>query len=208
MSVENIRDSRQISPLTPEDLELLATPSAELQKRTSVFSFDTDRLKERIGKGEKWQQLIQAHLYLDHVLTQLLVEALAKPDEIQTTRLGFSQKFDLVGALGLLPDHMTGCVQFVNRLRNKIAHNLEFEISQQDEIDLVNCTPKYLREASVTDRKENDNGPPKMHELFYVVILMIDIIRQRHKLTDLEERKAAIRLRTVLERTKGAIYKE
>jgi hypothetical protein len=67
-------------PITAEDLELLATPDAELRKRVEVFSFDDEQLKARISTGERWQQLLQAHLYFDHVITRLLVDELANPD--------------------------------------------------------------------------------------------------------------------------------
>jgi hypothetical protein len=53
---------------------------AELRKRVEVFSFDDEQLKARISTGERWQQLLQAHLYFDHVITRLLVDELANPD--------------------------------------------------------------------------------------------------------------------------------
>ncbi|TMJ92478.1 MAG: hypothetical protein E6G77_25420 [Alphaproteobacteria bacterium] len=79
-------------PLTAEELELLATPTEELKRRTEVFSFDYDRFKKRIEIGEHWQQLLQAHLYFDHVITQLLSEALVNPDAVNVSRMSFSRK--------------------------------------------------------------------------------------------------------------------
>ena len=34
---------------------------------------------DRVAAGEPWQQLIQAHLYLDHTITLILSEAMVKP---------------------------------------------------------------------------------------------------------------------------------
>jgi hypothetical protein len=90
-------------PITAEDLELIATPDAELHKRVEIFSFDDELFKARISTGDRWQQLLQAHLYFDHVITQLLVDALANPDAINASRMSFLQKLHLIQALGLLP---------------------------------------------------------------------------------------------------------
>jgi hypothetical protein len=95
-------DSRiKRNPLTPEELDLLATPDEELRNGTKTFSFDRKRFEARISSRERWQQLLQAHLYFDHVITQLLVDALANPDVINAQRMGFVQKLQLIQALGL-----------------------------------------------------------------------------------------------------------
>jgi hypothetical protein len=117
------------SSLTAEDLELLATADEELKKRTSKFSFDIDRFTSRIWTGERWQQLLQAHLYYDHVITQIFVEALPKPDALNVSRMSFSQKLQFISALGLLPAPLVSPIDSVNNLRNKIAHDLSFELS-------------------------------------------------------------------------------
>jgi len=193
-------------PITAEDLDLLATPDAELHKRVEIFSFDDERFKARISTGDRWQQLLQAHLYFDHVVTQLLVDALANPDAINASRMSFLQKLQLIEALGLLPADLASTVEFINGLRNKIAHDLKFEVSEKDEHDLANCTPKRLRDIMMTDN-DRVSGPLRFDELLRIVLLQIDVIRQTHAFSRLSGRKATIRLRTVLERTKGAIYR-
>ena len=69
-------------PLTDDDLELLATPNAELQKKTATFSFDAEKFTERVFDGQRWQQLLQAHLYYDHVITRILSDALTNADAV------------------------------------------------------------------------------------------------------------------------------
>jgi hypothetical protein len=194
-------------PITAEDLELIATPDAELRKRVELFSFDREQFSVRISTGDRWQQLIQAHLYFDHAITLLLVEEFANPDAINTTRMSFIQKLQLVQALGLLPADLVSVIEFINNLRNKIAHDLNFEISDKDERDLSNCTPKRLRDIVVIDNDRNLSGPPRFHELLRIVLLQLEVIRQSQAFRRLSERKSIIRLRTVLEKTEGAIYR-
>ena len=157
-------------PLTPEELDLLATPDEELRNWTKTFSFDRERFNARISSGERWQQLLQAHLYFDHVITQLLVDdALANPDVINAQRMGFVQKLQLIQALGLLNSDLVPPVEFINGLRNKIAHDLSFEISDKDESDLANCTPKFLRDVVVEDSERSEGaGPVRFWELLHV----------------------------------------
>jgi len=95
----------------------------------------------------------------------------------------------------------------MNGLRNKIAHNLDFEISDKDERDLANCTPKRLRDIMVADNERDAAGPLRLHELLRIILLQIEVIRQSHALDRLRNRKAGIRLRTVLEKTEGAVYR-
>jgi hypothetical protein len=206
-SKEKLHVNVERPPITAEDLELIATPDSELRKRVEIFSFDDERFKARISTGERWQQLLQAHLYFDHVLSQLLVEALANPDAIDAHRMSFLQKLQLIRALGLLPDDLASSVEFINGLRNKIAHDLNFEISDKDERDLTNCTPKHLRDIMMADSEHDSASPLRFHELLRIILLQIEVIRQQHAFERLSQRKSIIRLRTVLERTEGAVYR-
>jgi hypothetical protein len=207
MTLDRIRRYPPRPPLTEDDLKLLSTSTDELTAEARKFSFDREKFKARLYKGERWQQLIQAHLYIDHVLTQLLVEALKRPNEIQASRLGFSQKLDLINALDLIPEDFIAPIQFINKLRNKIAHQLDFLISEKDDTDFANCTPKFLREE-LSEEKDRDGGPLKLHELLFGLVLMLEIFRQQNALNRIQSRKAMLRLRAVLDRTPGVIYRE
>jgi len=207
MSDGTFRPRIERPPLTAEDLELLATPTEELEKRTHVFSFDRDRFEERIASGENWQQLLQAHLYYDHVITQLLTEALVNPDAVNVVRMSFSQKLQFLSALGLLGPDIVSPIEFINGLRNKIAHDLNFEISDNDVRNFANCIPTHLRDIASSE-DDREPGPLRFNELLRIVLFQIEVFRQQHAMRRLTEQKGLIRLRTVLEKTPGVVYKE
>jgi hypothetical protein len=207
MSDGSSRPRIERPPLTAEDLALLATPAEELKERTHVFSFDRDRFEKRIASGENWQQLLQAHLYYDHVITQLLTEALVKPEDVKVSRMSFSQKLQFLSALGLLRPEFVSPIEFVNGLRNKISHDLSFEISDKDVRDFANCIPTYLRDVASSE-DDREPGPLRFNELLRIVLFQIEVFRQEHAMRRLNERKATIRLRTVLEKTPNIVYKE
>jgi hypothetical protein len=151
--------------------------------------------------------LLQAHLYFDHIVTALLHEALANPDAISVGRLSFVQKLQVVQALALVPDELIAPIEFVNSLRNKIAHRLDFELGDQEERDLSNCIPRALRDIMQSDR-EREPGPLKFAELLRVLLLQTDVFRQKNALDRILERKARLRLQSVLDNTPGVIFRE
>jgi hypothetical protein len=178
------------------DNELLALSFEQLKERARVCSFDSDKLTDRLRTGERWHQLIQGHLYIDHVIVNMLTEALEKPASIRLSRLGFQQKLELVEALALLPTELVSIASLVNKLRNRIAHSLEFQVSESDVIDLRNCVPSRMREALQADAKENpeksmvdDVGNPTFGGLLLVTVLQIEVVRQEKALARLEARK-------------------
>lgn len=189
---------------SPDELKLLSTPDEVIVKGYQVFCFDRDDFTKRVQSGNRWQQLIQAHLYFEHVVAQLLKEALAKPEAISMSRMGFGQRLDLVVALALLPDDLVSPIRKISGLRNKIAHDLTFEIADSDVRDLENCTPVYLRDVMLLETREA--GPLDLHELLTVILLKADIIRQQSAASREIGRKSELRLRTVLRKTPNVKY--
>jgi hypothetical protein len=185
-------------PLTEEELELLATPNQDIRTKVSQFCFDPDKFTDRIFAGERWRQLLQAHLYFDHVITRTLTDALSNPDALNLRRTGFYQKLQLIAAMDLLPASLTSVIEFINALRNKIAHDLDFVIRDDDVNDLINCTPKHLRD--VAEEEERRSGPLQFHELLRVILFQIEVVRQDHEYQRMTGRKMGLRLRAVLDK--------
>jgi hypothetical protein len=186
-------------PLTEEELELLRTPDGELKERLSVFSFDVDRFVQRVEAGDGWQQLLQAHLYFDHIISRALSDALPKPDAINATRMSFIQKLQLVEAMGLIPEQIVRPIEAINSLRNRIAHDLDFELTAKEAHDIANATPKHLRDV-ITTTDGRSKGPITLAELLKVLVLQADILRQNRVVEREMYRKSTLRLRSVLDK--------
>jgi hypothetical protein len=119
--------------------------------------------------------------------------------------MGFAQKLQLISAHGLAPSDLVSAIAFMNGLRNKIAHDLNFEITDQSVLDFTNCTPQFIRDA-VLKQEDREPGPIRFHELLQGLVLFLDALRQERQLRELIEKKAVIHLRTVLEKIPGAVY--
>lgn len=170
-----------------------------------MSSFDEEAFRNRLN-GDRWQQIIQAHLYLDHVLTLTISEALTNPDAVRLKQMGFAQKLELSRALGLVPESVAQATAKVNGLRNRIAHDLAYEVEDQEVIDLTNATPVPVRESVTKSRKTPSGAPLSLAELLCAIVLVLETGRQMHTLRRLQSKKGEIRLRTVLEQTPGANY--
>ncbi len=115
-------------------------------------------------------------------------------------RNSFAQKLQLISAMGLLPPELISPVEFINGLRNKIAHDLDFEIDDKHIDDLVNCTPKHLREVAL-EEVGREPGPLRFCELLRVILFQIEVLREANEYMRLCDAKSVLRLRTVLEKT-------
>lgn len=198
----NLRALRDATPehlahFTPGQIELMGRSRSELEQEARQFSFDIKAFEKRLEQGEDWHKVIQAHLYLDHCTSCALSEALANPDAIRLSRMGFAQKLELIEALALLPNELISAATAINRLRNRVAHELQFEISASDISDLKNATPKHLRDAIHPETSKQRKVT--LSDLLKVIVLMVDIMRQRQALARVLNEQAALTLRLTLD---------
>jgi hypothetical protein len=109
----------------------------------------------------------------------MLAEALPNPEAMKLRRITFSQKVQLISAMNLVPSSLIPPVDYINGLRNRIAHELNFEISDDAVNNLINCTPKRLRQVALEQRNGAD-GPLSLHEVLHVVLIQLETFRQDH----------------------------
>jgi hypothetical protein len=121
--------------------------------------------------------------------------------------MSFIQKLQLVEAMGLFPMQLIRPIEAINSLRNKVAHDLDFELTNKAVADIRNVTPKSLRDIVMTT-EGRPKGPVTFSELMNVLVLQAEVVRQQQAIDRLLVRKGEIRLRSVLYKTPGAVYRE
>jgi hypothetical protein len=182
---------------TQEEIRLLKASDDQLREQISEPSFDLKamgaRLRPAFKSGEKWAIVIHTHLYLDHILTLTLVEAFVKPKALQVDRLSFSQKVAFLDALGLLPNDLKQPVLALNKLRNQIAHKIEFEISTEDEQKLLSGLSNEIKSAMSIDEKEN-----KFNTIMRELITFTEIERQKQAFSRLKRQQLQLKIRLEL----------
>lgn len=177
---------------TPEDIALVKKTEDEIRAEVSVFSFDIPSLKKRVRDDDPAQAFIQAHLYLDHVITRLLGESVPFPRLLQLDRTGFAQKLQLVAAMGLLHPAQIAPIKVINSIRNKIAHQLDYVVKPADETKLRSSLPKG------TDREE-DGSLTSVAGVLRLLTVMTDVARQQRAFERAMKNKAYANVRVVLD---------
>ncbi|GAB1528947.1 MULTISPECIES: hypothetical protein [Brevibacillus] len=103
--------------------EKLLQIADEYEKKLYEFTKDTD------GK-DFLQTILKGHLYIEQELNLLLGKYLKHPEHLDN-RMNFSSKLNLVFALGVIESPEKVVIQRINELRNKYAHQVNFEIDQE-----------------------------------------------------------------------------
>lgn len=183
---------------TPEDIALVKKTDDEIKAEVSVFSFDIPALKKRVLDDDPAQAFIQAHLYLDHVITRLLSEGVPFPRHLQLDRTGFAQKLQLVAAMGLLHPRQIPPIKVVNAIRNKIAHQLDYVVTPEDETKLRSSLPKGFD-------NEMDGTSTSLAGVLRLLAVMIDIERQGRAFERVKRNQAMANARVVLDDTDPAL---
>ena len=184
--------------LSEDERELLRTPDSVLRERAAAtVSFDMDRMVDRVNGGE-WQNVLQAHLYLDHVLTLILRENVPNPNALKLDRIGFSQKVDLANALSLVPASHVALLRRVNTLRNKISHDVDYVLTDIDTRAVCNTVPTHLAQHIKADPYPEPGLT--FRKVLVFTILTLDVMRQGLATNNALGRKLSVRLHAVAQK--------
>lgn len=148
-----------------------------------AWSFDLEKMKSHLDGDDELIVIVRGHLYLEHVLIAFLTEALRYPEAVKFRRIPYPLKVDLCAALGVVPKDIVPVLIKVNELRNKVAHNLNYEFTEQDKRDLYNCYPKYGQELVIERGVPGETHP--LAEIGYghmlkVIVILCDIGRIKY----------------------------
>ena len=77
--------------------------------------------------------VLRGHLISEQYIERFISLFLLKGDCILAKgRLSYAQKLHLLDAFGILGDDLIGCHRQLNKLRNKMAHKLEYTVTMED----------------------------------------------------------------------------
>ena len=120
----------------------------ELYGGKESFAEDSKRQLEEFN--EKWNQdaellgrILRSHLVVEHYLTVWLQYHNPQLGSIASAKLSFSNKVALVGESDKAVKDLIPGIKRLNKIRNRIAHNLSVEILPEDEDALKSS--KYFK---------------------------------------------------------------
>ncbi|HJV28599.1 MAG TPA: hypothetical protein VJ673_23165 [Aromatoleum sp.] len=123
--------------IPPHNPELIAKRAIELFGGPEAFFAAADKEREEINT--RWNQnvstigrILRAHLFVEHYLTQYLAKANPRLGSMTEARVSFAQKVSLLDTsesdiAAILPG-----IKRLNAIRNRLAHNLSAQVTQED----------------------------------------------------------------------------
>jgi hypothetical protein len=146
-----------------EDITTLREEAQEQCRRTLEPLEDTISL------------VVTGHLFVEYWLDWLIQHSIPQPKKLFVSgRLTFAQKLCLAESLGLVTGRLTEGIYQLNSIRNKISHNLEYQISPKDlEIfqpylpNLSNEQELAIEELCSPEEELIFIGSPKLELMFF-----------------------------------------
>lgn len=132
----------------------LRRPQIQALNRTDANTLFASLEQHLRTKDDTEMVLLKGHLVLEQVLNQLLLGYIGKEEDLLGLHLTFSKKLDLLVALsdGFHDREEIDQLREINRIRNKLAHNLDFTDFHSDlkrwACDVVAYTPKSIHRKS------------------------------------------------------------
>jgi hypothetical protein len=93
-------------------------------------------LFHRIDDSDLLTGFVIGHLVVEHLLEEIVLSYDGKLKE-HFLSLTHSRKISLINSLGLIPDGVAGCLQSINKMRNKFAHQLGYEPNKGELLNLI-----------------------------------------------------------------------
>ena len=103
------------------------------------MTIDKKQFEAHLFKPESsFEILIRGHLWIESLINQILAVHITDSSVLDVDRMGFRQKVDIAQAFGYISPEDGRALRELNRLRNKLAHNLSAEPGESDIRSLVN----------------------------------------------------------------------
>ncbi|KQY98817.1 hypothetical protein ASD19_06305 [Microbacterium sp. Root53] len=100
--------------------------------RSSFHDDEFHDVVEGLAEADALAVLLRGHLWIEVLLEQVARTRLARPDAIDWSRARFEHKLSIAEAVdGITPD-LSAAVRDLNRLRNRLAHDLRYSVSEDD----------------------------------------------------------------------------
>lgn len=147
---------------------------------------DMDRFEQHLFKPESsFEILLRGHLWMENLINRILELHIVNAGVLDLDRMGFRQKIDLAQAFGFISQADGNALKALNRLRNKLAHNLMAEPSEREIRDLVNTLTGPVKAAfdAVVHHPDVVKQADKFTDLRYWVVCYVMELDYRHAMT-------------------------
>jgi hypothetical protein len=107
---------------------------------------DDQKFIDAMAAEDAFGAVVRGVIYIEHELIALAAEVAVYPDAIKGMRLSYSGRVALAVTLGLVPT-LQPALDAIGRLRNKYAHDPNFEVTGRDINELTSSLDDNVRRA-------------------------------------------------------------
>ncbi|GAA3410798.1 hypothetical protein ACFFNY_20870 [Paenibacillus hodogayensis] len=137
-----------------------------------------NKFMEETSGENNFQVILRAHLYIEFEMKELLHIKLKHPQELGE-QVKFSDTLRISLAIGAIPLELKNAISYVNRIRNKFAHDLNYQFNEATHKKFIDNFSNDMKNDYLRRLEKNiDNGflTTKLKEaLFTVWFVLIDL---------------------------------
>lgn len=133
-------------------------------KKSNIENRELEKEQEEIvemfyrdTEGEDFLQIIlRGHLYIEHEIVEIIKLHFKKSHIFLRDKPSFVTKLNLVCALDIIPEVNKGAYNQLNTIRNKYAHQLNYELKADSFNDFIKYFKKYELKNFKNDLEKED----------------------------------------------------
>lgn len=136
------------------------------------------KLSEHLSDhSSRLEIVLRGHLWVESVLNGLIESKLAHPDALDIDRLSFANKVSLAHALGVLPPGDVGWFRKLGKLRNRLAHTLGGEPTDQELEELETALSSDTRNMFSEAVGHLEGAHSRLRAAFIAMLLFMEYTR-------------------------------
>jgi hypothetical protein len=147
------------------------------------FLFDIEQMKRDLNSDDQMQLTVRAHLYVEHILMELLKISLPHHGRLTLDRVNFMLKMEICAATGALNPALIDPIKHLNTFRNRLAHNLHYELTEKDKQKIFDSFDKNSRLLILENGKKGQISTLEetpLSQVYKVIVVLLEISRQRY----------------------------
>ncbi len=125
------------------------------------MDINPEQLIRDLNSEDELGLLLRGHLYIENELVKIIEAHMPHPEKFDIAAINFPKKIYLAAAMGILSEEEVEPYIFFNKLRNKLAHNLGQEVTENDIKGLIeSLTHRQLQmlQFAIESRPDREHG--------------------------------------------------
>lgn len=149
--------------LAARTIELLGGP----RQASEIFNAEFGAMINRWDQNTALiGRILRAHLYVEHYMAEYLQKANPRLGSLDGTRLSYAQKVKLLDRNDPHIQHMIAGIKHLNTVRNRIAHNLDVQVTKEDAAVFLAAVPMNELRAALDGHETTIPEPVEALEGF------------------------------------------